>query len=120
MFLIISFSISRAFSGKDKTPGSAFHLLCPSYSASLPTAPTAIRLGETFNFTFNDLLFICCQTLNSVKYNLDTCTSFDGLSTERKYLGCRVCCLVFVISVTYHFVIANLDMQVCFVGEILR
>ena len=33
--------------------GSAFHQLCPRYSGTLtPTAPTAIRLWETFTFTF--------------------------------------------------------------------
>ena len=33
--------------------GSAFHQLCPRYSGTLtPTAPTAIRLWETFIFTF--------------------------------------------------------------------
>ena len=33
--------------------GSAFHQLCPRYSGTLtPTAPTAIRLCETFTFTF--------------------------------------------------------------------
>ena len=32
--------------------GSAFHQLCPRYSGNLtPTAPTAIRLWETFTFT---------------------------------------------------------------------
>ena len=32
---------------------SAFHQLCPRYSETLtPTAPTAIRLWETFAFTF--------------------------------------------------------------------
>ena len=31
--------------------GSAFHQLCPIYSRTLnPTAPTAIRLWETFTF----------------------------------------------------------------------
>ena len=33
--------------------GSAFHQLCPRYSGTLaPTAPTAIRLWETFTFTY--------------------------------------------------------------------
>ena len=33
--------------------GSAFHQLCPRYSGTLtPTAPTAIRLWDTFTFTF--------------------------------------------------------------------
>ena len=36
---------------------SASHQLCPSYSGNLiPTDPTAIRLWETFTFTF--LIFI--------------------------------------------------------------
>ena len=44
--------------GKDKVSerrgmGSAFHQLCPRYSGTLtPTAPTAIRLWDTFTFTF--------------------------------------------------------------------
>ena len=33
--------------------GSAFHQLCPRYSGTLtPTAPTAIRLWDTFTFFF--------------------------------------------------------------------
>ena len=33
--------------------GSAFHQMCPRYSGTLtPTAPTAIRLWETYTFTF--------------------------------------------------------------------
>ena len=33
--------------------GSAFHQLCPRYSGTLtPTAPTAIRLWETFTFLY--------------------------------------------------------------------
>ena len=33
--------------------GSAFHQLCPRYSRTLtPTAPTAIKLCETFTFAF--------------------------------------------------------------------
>ena len=36
--------------------GSAFHQLCPRYSGTLThTAPTAIRLWESFTFTF----YIC-------------------------------------------------------------
>ena len=40
--------------------GSAFHQLCPRYSGTLtPTAPTAIRLWDTFTFTLynNQLKF---------------------------------------------------------------
>ena len=34
--------------------GSAFHQLCPRYSGTLtPTAPTAIRLWDTFTFLYN-------------------------------------------------------------------
>ena len=34
--------------------GSAFHQLCPRYSGTLtPTAPTAIRLWDTFTFTID-------------------------------------------------------------------
>ena len=33
--------------------GSAFHQLCPRHSGTLtPTAPTAIKLWDTFTFTF--------------------------------------------------------------------
>ena len=36
--------------------GSAFHQLCPRYSGTLtPTAPTAIRLWDTFTFYTNKL-----------------------------------------------------------------
>ena len=36
--------------------GSAFHQLCPRYSGTLtPTAPTAIRLWDTFTFTLVEL-----------------------------------------------------------------
>ena len=40
--------------------GSAFHQLCPRYSGTLtPTAPTAIRLWETFTFyTFVSTFYI--------------------------------------------------------------
>ena len=34
--------------------GSVFHQLCPRYSGTLtPTAPTAIRLWETFTFLYH-------------------------------------------------------------------
>ena len=34
--------------------GSAFHQLCPRYSGTLtPTAPTAIRLWDTFTFLYS-------------------------------------------------------------------
>ena len=43
--------------------GSAFHQLCPRYSGTLtPTAPTAIKLWDTFTFTFIhvvSILYIC-------------------------------------------------------------
>ena len=38
--------------------GSAFHQLCPGYSGTLtPTAPTAIKLWDTFTFTIT--AYIC-------------------------------------------------------------
>ena len=55
--------------------GSAFHQLCPRYSGTLtPTAPTAIKLWDTFTFFFFRLqsnlksvaggvfddVFLCC------------------------------------------------------------
>ena len=44
--------------------GSAFHQLCPRYSGTLtPTAPTAIRLWDTFTF----LPFLVVERTN---YNL--------------------------------------------------
>ena len=45
--------------------GSAFHQLCPRYSGT-PTAPTAIRLWETFTFTFltlREVISKSCFTL---------------------------------------------------------
>ena len=43
--------------------GSAFHQLCPRYSGTLtPTAPTAIRLWDTFTFTF--LAYIMQQQIS--------------------------------------------------------
>ena len=37
--------------------GSAFHQLCPRYSGTLtPTAPTAIRLWETFTLTITVII----------------------------------------------------------------
>ena len=32
--------------------GFAFHQLCPRYSGTTPTTPTANKLWETFTFTF--------------------------------------------------------------------
>ena len=52
--IIIKYSLlSFTALAKDKAGmGSAFHQLCPRYSGTLtPTAPTAIRLWETFTFT---------------------------------------------------------------------
>ena len=44
--------------------GSAFHQLCPRYSGTLtPTAPTAIRLWETFTFY---LVSYICMVLSKI------------------------------------------------------
>ena len=48
----------------------AFHQLCPRYSGTLtPTAPVAIRLWETFTFTFyfeSQVLIKCAVVKNSL------------------------------------------------------
>ena len=45
------FRIREGYGSERKGTGSAFHQLCPRYSGTLtPTAPTAIRLWETFTF----------------------------------------------------------------------
>ena len=50
--------------------GSAFHQLCPRYSGTLtPTAPTAIRLWDTFTF-FNVLIIMQLNSL--IKATLST------------------------------------------------
>ena len=42
--------------------GSAFHQLCPRYSGTLaPTAPTAIRLWETFTFFYHVSCLVLCH-----------------------------------------------------------
>ena len=48
--------------------GSVFHQLCPRYSGTLtPTAPTAIRLWDTFTFTLtNDV--VCFEQLGPEQY----------------------------------------------------
>ena len=45
--------------------GSAFHQLCPRYSGTLtPTAPTAIRLWDTFTFTLKVEVMLFNNMLN--------------------------------------------------------
>ena len=47
------FRIREGQGSERRGMSSAFHQLCPRYSGTLtPTAPTAIRLWETFTFTF--------------------------------------------------------------------
>ena len=46
--------------------GSAFHQLCPRYSGTLtPTAPTAIKLWDTFTFTFMTYSVFQVQSIDS-------------------------------------------------------
>ena len=61
--------------------GSAFHQLCPRYSGTLtPTAPTAIRLWETFTFfstatvVMNSVATVYCNQLNR-----DCCVQSSGV-----------------------------------------
>ena len=45
------FRIREGLGSERRGMGSAFHQLCPRYSGTLtPTAPTAIRLWDTFTF----------------------------------------------------------------------
>ena len=45
------FQIREGLGTERRGMGSGFHQLCPRYSGTLtPTAPTAIRLWETFTF----------------------------------------------------------------------
>ena len=47
--------------------GSAFHQLCPRYSGTLtPTAPTAIRLWDTFTFYSK---YLCDHTAHRTSYS---------------------------------------------------
>ena len=58
--------------------GSAFHQLCPRYSGTLtPTAPTAIRLWDTFTFFF----FYHHYTVMSLEVNSGT--NFIASGTKR-------------------------------------
>ena len=76
--------------------GSAFHQLCPRYSGTLtPTAPTAIRLWETFTLylMFSPVLSSYCKLERSVTllYGLSsvclTCHECVGPVT-REYVVC--------------------------------
>ena len=70
--------------------GSAFHQLCPRYSGTLtPTAPTAIRLWDTFTF-----------------YR-DTILTSDLLATLTLGLGTKMMCathllIMFYLSVKFY------------------
>ena len=60
--------------------GSAFHQLCPRYSGTLTlTAPTAIRLWDTFTF-FNILLAMPARTAMKYKTN----RIYDGVEAETR------------------------------------
>ena len=54
--------------------GSAFNQLCPRYSGTLtPSAPTAIRLWETFTFTFTFTYIVSpVQVLYDTKVGIGT------------------------------------------------
>ena len=78
--------------------GSAFHQLCPRYSGTLtPTAPTAIRLWDTFTlFTFKTVLLFLKPDYFPLKSQLSNYTgwlpvmavfiTFLYLVTETLYL----------------------------------
>ena len=62
--------------------GSAFRQMCPRYSGTLtPTAPTAIKLWETFTFTFYHGIASrkICSSFESVKLSdLSNFTVYAG------------------------------------------
>ena len=63
--------------------GSAFHQLCPRYSGTLtPTAPTAIRLWDTFYWPFSStkcfcVLILVINTLIKVQKSLKQFSPFN-------------------------------------------
>ena len=62
--------------------GSAFHQLCPRYSGTLtPTAPTAIRLWETFTFNFLIVGSFCTAKAPDI---------FGGKKKMADFLGIKV------------------------------
>ena len=71
--------------------GSAFHQLCPRYSGTLtPTAPTAMRLWETFTF----FLLVYFASLFSAGLAAEFSSCFHrfpvSISFEPNMYGCDV------------------------------
>ena len=65
--------------------GFAFHRLCPRYSGTLtPSAPTAIRLWETFIFTF--YCTYIRPLLEHASEVCDGCTQTDVYRLEQEQL----------------------------------
>ena len=64
--------------------GSAFHQLCPRYSGTLkpPTAPTTIRLWDTFTFTLAKV----CAALHEYDWAALIRDTFHGMKILSKSL----------------------------------
>ena len=63
------FRIREGQGSERRGMGSAFHQLCPRYSGTLiPTAPTAIRLWDTFTFTMSNRLYTSGRTYVMTTY----------------------------------------------------
>ena len=71
--------------------GSAFHQLCPRYSGTLtPTAPTAIRLWETFTFFSAEKTKLMTNSANGIQREIKVKGQKMGNVTSFKYLGAVV------------------------------
>ena len=79
--------------------GSAFHQLCPRYSGTLtPTAPTAIRLWDTFTFLL-DILY----RIHGILYGKYLIYLFRYLISYIRYLisSVKISYIIYKISIMY-------------------
>ena len=68
--------------------GSAFHRLCPRYSGNLtPTAPTTIRLWETFTFTYARMCDLAKRKISK---------------TDNEHLNINIPYLLIEVEISYH------------------
>ena len=67
--------------------GSAFHQLCPRYSGTLtPTAPTAIRLWDTFTFPIGRC-FVTREQILHILIRQSDLGQYLHSNTHNDYLG---------------------------------
>ena len=66
--------------------GSAFHQLCPRYSGTLTrTAPTTIRLWETFNFTILNWVYTTVMSMEKLSVKYFSSVRLENVSCSLKY-----------------------------------